>query len=307
MRRWQHRHLVVRIIPARAGFTLGGVVASTTSADHPRSRRVYSTVKSGRMTIEGSSPLARGLPRACEPSDPRRRIIPARAGFTTGLRAIGPTTSDHPRSRGVYRRCSCFARGGVGSSPLARGLHGARGRPRGPPGIIPARTGFTESGAADGDTAGDHPRSRGVYLRPLIHRQEQVRIIPARAGFTDAERGLSVRRWDHPRSRGVYMAGERVDIDARGSSPLARGLPRLAVLLQRPAGIIPARAGFTAGITGKTWVNGDHPRSRGVYVCVASGLTRPSGSSPLARGLRRSSIVIEHGPGIIPARAGFTG
>ena len=204
MRRWQHRHLVVRIVPARAGFTLGGVVASTTSADHPRSRRVYSTVKSGRMTIEGSSPLARGLPRACEPSDPRRRIIPARAGFTGGAPVSRGVGWDHPRSRGVYPASSRGLRFVVGSSPLARGLHGARGRPRGPPGIIPARAGFTESGAADGDTAGDHPRSRGVYLvspfsssvlpgsSPLARglrlasqaKRGSTGIIPARAGFT---------------------------------------------------------------------------------------------------------------------------
>ena len=214
------------------------------------------------MTIEGSSPLARGLPRACEPSDPRRRIIPARAGFTGGAPVSRGVGWDHPRSRGVYPASSRGLRFVVGSSPLARGLHGARGRPRGPPGIIPARTGFTESGAADGDTAGDHPRSRGVYLRPLIHRQEQVRIIPARAGFTDAERGLSVRRWDHPRSRGVYRLMVFMGCSLRGSSPLARGLQighRLEEALPR---IIPARAGFTGRAAPGRCRPGDVPRRR---------------------------------------------
>ena len=183
MRRWQHRHLVVRIIPARAGFTLGGVVASTTSGAHPRSRRVYSTVKSGRMTIEGSSPLARGLPRACEPSDPRRRIIPARAGFTTGLRAIGPTTSDHPRSRGVYRRCSCFARGGVGSSPLARGLPSQFARPALRRWIIPARAGFTRRSWTSPRTTGDHPRSHGVYRKWCRRRGHRRGSSPLARGL----------------------------------------------------------------------------------------------------------------------------
>ena len=91
-----------------------------------------------------------------------------------------------------------------------------------------------------------------------------------------------------------------------GSSPLARGLLRGEPLAGLAAGIIPARAGFTA----RQWVEGiyvrDHPRSRGVYEHPPSLLLRRHGSSPLARGLR------EHGGhgldlvGIIPARAGFT-
>ena len=50
----------------------------------------------------------------------------------------------------------------------------------------------------------------------------------------------------------------------------------------------------------------DHPRSRGVY---SLGLTVGfiwSGSSPLARGLRRHLVVGDGAFGIIPARAGFT-
>ena len=155
-------------------------------------------------------------------------------------------------------------------------LHCGQDRPR-------SRGVYTSGSRCSLENHGSSPLARGLHGRPLAP-QPVNGIIPARAGFTDAERGLSVRRWDHPRSRGVYMAGERVDIDARGSSPLARGLPRLAVLLQRPAGIIPARAGFTAGITGKTWVDGDHPRSRGVY-CVTFDFDAVKwGSSPARAG-----------------------
>ena len=72
--------------------------------------------------------------------------------------------------------------------------------------------------------AGDHPRSRGVYVpfsevnkynygsSPLARgllaaaheRGFNVGIIPARAGFTDFEAFLNDSRVDHPRSRGVY-------------------------------------------------------------------------------------------------------
>ena len=72
------------------------------------------------------------------------------------------------------------------------------------------------------------------------------------------------------------------------------------------AGIIPARAGFTAQSIRRIRRERDHPRSRGVYRSPVSGRIPGSGSSPLARGLRGGSAVVLGGAGIIPARAGFT-
>ena len=51
------------------------------------------------------------------------RIIPARAGFTNIIKKTHRSSQDHPRSRGVYIRSSGRALVGIGSSPLARGLH----------------------------------------------------------------------------------------------------------------------------------------------------------------------------------------
>ena len=51
----------------------------------------------------------------------------------------------------------------------------------------------------------------------------------------------------------------------------------------------------------------DHPRSRGVYSTVLGLRLRATGSSPLARGLRRQRRRHRRSGGIIPARAGFTG
>ena len=172
----------------------------------------------------GSSPLARGLHPAGSEEDAGGRIIPARAGFTeTGcFGSVGE--GDHPRSRGVYlgRRGLIVLR--FGSSPLARGLR-LRGRSTMTRlGIIPARAGFTDKLPEPTEPAGDHPRSRGVYLiRGLIarlgkgssplargllrdHARHRVRagIIPARAGFTDGSGVARTPRADHPRSRGVY-------------------------------------------------------------------------------------------------------
>ena len=91
-----------------------------------------------------------------------------------------------------------------------------------------------------------------------------------------------------------------------GSSPLARGLQSQALNLCSASRIIPARAGFTELHMKADAIDGDHPRSRGVYMSGESSVFYVSGSSPLARGLRQPlpPCLLPHR--IIPARAGFT-
>ena len=72
----------LRIIPARAGFTNRTGFGAIKSQDHPRSRGVYGEGGHIECDVDGSSPLARGLPSACPGRIRGRRIIPARAGFT---------------------------------------------------------------------------------------------------------------------------------------------------------------------------------------------------------------------------------
>ena len=132
-----------RIIPARAGFTECPSIPRRRAEDHPRSRGVYPTVRSGTAAHRGSSPLARGLHSGRGPDRCRLGIIPARAGFTGLRRHPGRGPSDHPRSRGVYRIRRCVPPHMRGSSPLARGLPAQHLQQRGPGGIIPARAGFT--------------------------------------------------------------------------------------------------------------------------------------------------------------------
>ena len=115
-----------------------------------------------------------------------------------------------------------------------------------------------------------------------------------------------MRAADHPRSRGVYGRPLLLAFVSWGSSPLARGLPEAREGPSPPARIIPARAGFTCGSRppgGRRW---DHPRSRGVYHENRFDLLVPEGSSPLARGLLASPLVLAVPGRIIPARAGFT-
>ena len=214
----------------------------------------------------------------------------------------------------------------VGSSPLARGLR-VSGRERSPcGGIIPARAGFTETGAVSAAPGRDHPRSRGVYREgirvdqanvgssPLargllgLHgaRLQGLRIIPARAGFTSLEQVGKREEEDHPRSRGVYLSTTWPGMGSPGSSPLARGLPHRHGAEPVGEGIIPARAGFTTTAPYGRAEPKDHPRSRGVYQGKSTVTRNVAGSSPLARGLLRDGGSESQPARIIPARAGFT-
>ena len=93
-------------------------------------------------------------------------------------------------------------------------------------------------------------------------------------------------REDHPRSRGVYAGVGSGGRGRSGSSPLARGLHIVREAIRDWARIIPARAGFTFAARFPSGTGGDHPRSRGGYAHHIDRLSRSSGSSPLARGLR---------------------
>ena len=95
---------------------------------------------------------------------------------------------------------------------------------------------------------------------------------------------------------------------ARGSSPLARGLPLTPAYWRRRTRIIPARAGFTGPRLRPRRRRGDHPRSRGVYRRVPDGDQRGIGIIPARAGFTKTKReVVATEPWIIPARAGFTG
>ena len=59
----------VRIIPARAGFTLLQEDRGAGAPDHPRSRGVYACLGFSSLESVGSSPLARGLPSRNDAAD----------------------------------------------------------------------------------------------------------------------------------------------------------------------------------------------------------------------------------------------
>ena len=138
-----HYHRRLGIIPARAGFTLAHYFYPALNPDHPRSRGVYVHTEPRRVGRLGSSPLARGLRFVLCWIGAHRRIIPARAGFTSQALILCSTSLDHPRSRGVYVRAALGPVRRRGSSPLARGLLSPTGKSTQRWRIIPARAGFT--------------------------------------------------------------------------------------------------------------------------------------------------------------------
>ena len=198
-----------------------------TCGDHPRSRGEYESVPMAIVPLSGSSPLSRGIHMARPIVRGSHRIIPALAGNTWMFghpeskatdhpRSRGEYQSsasaqlcsgDHPRSRGEYAGAVADLCGGLGSSPLSRGIRGSRCTSRQPRGIIPALAGNTHVLFSVENAAADHPRSRGEYTcqvrkqnstsgsSPLsrgIHGagpklENRTRIIPALAGNTQSQ------------------------------------------------------------------------------------------------------------------------
>ena len=232
------------------------------------------------------SPLTRGLRLGALIAATGVRIIPARAGFTST-----------PPGGGAWP---------TGSSPLARGLR-ARVHPRHrPPQDHPRSRGVYDSARATmTPMVGSSPLARGLLVAKTIEAAKSG-IIPARAGFTFCQPPTLCLLPDHPRSRGVYCGRTLLSHSCRGSSPLARGLPRTPPGRRRKPGIIPARAGFTTPVLRQIETLQDHPRSRGVYAQAAMEAVMVKGSSPLARGLPLSFAGKSTDDRIIPARAGFT-
>ena len=271
-------------------------------------RGVYRLGLTVHQTAGGSSPHARGLPADLPWAHSWARIIPACAGFTTRAAARSTYRRDHPRMRGVYVSSASVRASGAGSSPHARGLPVARMVAAGVRRIIPACAGFTHPAVALTAVLTDHPRMRGVYGRATAAATRcsgsspharglpgrptaeplEGRIIPACAGFTGARSPRVTFRGDHPRMRGVYCWPWPASPPPAGSSPHARGLLLCVLCVLRSLRIIPACAGFTTSTTSTTSTTRDHPRMRGVYSIRAGLPAGASGSSPHARGLRRS-------------------
>ena len=314
------------LIPARAGNTRQLSLHVCIMRAHPRSRGEHHALLPTTSIDQGSSPLARGTRFAQTPDSRRAGLIPARAGNTEVLDVSGAVEGAHPRSRGEhspfgFANVTCW-----GSSPLARGTPTRKFSRFCSPGLIPARAGNTRFDKRADFATWAHPRSRGEHCSlcgvccgmrgssPLARgtrfdgsqKVERRGLIPARAGNTSVARYRAAVSGAHPRSRGEHVRMLSRVLRRLGSSPLARGTPNLGRHILKARGLIPARAGNTCRPRPSAERGRAHPRSRGEHYPPGNRAGVDGGSSPLARGTRRSIPSLATICGLIPARAGNT-
>ncbi len=210
---------------------------------HPRERGEHAESSILGITLDGSSPRARGTPVNDQRMVDVFRFIPASAGNTLRPGSNVYYLPVHPRERGEHCGPSNSIYGQVGSSPRARGTrnNGFEGAIHHR--FIPASAGNTTPFACLSFLPSVHPRERGEHkLEPLMPRIDFGssprargthvdysaddtfdRFIPASAGNTHASaycRGASAV---HPRERGEHFYLDGEGQFTGGSSPRARG------------------------------------------------------------------------------------
>ena len=319
-------NLAPGLIPAWAGKTTRSMSAWIIEAAHPRMGGENFREALVCAVEFGSSPHGRGKPIAASEFEIMRRLIPAWAGKTyRGRTGVRPFTA-HPRMGGE-NLCSSVAVVGVeGSSPHGRGKHlgvipGQAGHR-----LIPAWAGKTcrklrrERAAAAHPRAGGEnstverlslsysgssPRGRGKPASAL-EITVLLRLIPARAGKTASRSYRGRSSWAHPRAGGENFATLACAGVSGGSSPRGRGKRGQTYCRASMLGLIPARAGKTAGRLYTSQTRRAHPRAGGENRARGILNAGMSGSSPRGRGKQPARSEGSGGRRLIPARAGKT-
>ena len=157
----------------------------------------------------------------------------------------------------------------LGSSPLARGVHGNFTGDQCSYRITPACAGNTRPTRKSGRPSEDHPRSREEYkfitilnshflgssplargiLCNVLFEISHDGITPAYAGSTYRNDFGSFLQQDHPRLRGEYYLRGDLEEYPPGSPPLTRGIRVSDWNLHKPVGITPACTGSTHPIS----------------------------------------------------------
>ena len=218
-----------RFIPAGAGNTSACPPARMRVSVHPRWRGEHVPEDNPRDWKDGSSPLARGTPRA---DDERPHAAPV-----------------HPRWRGEHLWPPAVAARVCAVHPRWRGEHVVAvacvvDHDR----FIPAGAGNTRPSMSRTYRPSVHPRWRGEHesFRDRVGRE--YRFIPAGAGNTKLRaKGQKVKPV-HPRWRGEHSRSQLPRLKFNGSSPLARGTRRYKHAPLADARFIPAGAGNTGTI-----------------------------------------------------------
>ena len=305
-RRRRKPHDQGRFIPAGAGNTQYRTRHAREAPVHPRGRGEHVGARGFAAEEGGSSPRARGT-RPVEPAAGGiDRFIPAGAGNTPSRASRRGDRSVHPRGRGehVYRITNNVLM--AGSSPRARGTRQRRHSPSAERTVHPRGRGEHFDVVQRGyKVTGSSPRARGTRAGNQSGCDLR-RFIPAGAGNTleHSERRCIIEV--HPRGRGEHVAGLSRRRTPTGSSPRARGTLIPSTLSQVFPGFIPAGAGNTWHPTPRPHRDTVHPRGRGEHSLDAAVRAVEAGSSPRARGTRRTPLLGRSRRRFIPAGAGNT-
>ena len=318
--------LRARFIPAGAGNTTVMRSAMARSTVHPRGRGEHGEGQDADDHQDGSSPRARGTHAHHVDRARMSRFIPAGAG-NTPLRCHQDTHSEvHPRGRGEHRNTCRLSQVPTGSSPRARGtlveyfddaVH-TRFIPAGAGNTVrelfpkltvtvhPRGRGEHGLAAGGGQTgSGSSPRARGTRSGFLGYSGHD-RFIPAGAGNTGSWPRPCWPGPVHPRGRGEHRLSVATERTVVGSSPRARGTLNNAARTLELLRFIPAGAGNTDLYDLRSIAVAVHPRGRGEHSGDRGWVMSPRGSSPRARGTRRSRRRSRRGSRFIPAGAGNT-
>ena len=298
-----------RLIPACAGKTPSSSSGPTSGTAHPRVCGENPTSDGASLTQAGSSPRVRGKLERCGARRGMWRLIPACAGKTGGVRAVGRGCGAHPRVCGENSCCPASSLLTRGSSPRVRGKLVERLYREGQPRLIPACAGKTPRSTTTSCPAAAHPRVcgenaamevlavmspgssprvRGKRVRRLGRRLTRG-LIPACAGKTPYLPGKATATPAHPRACGENpthpLPGGRVS----GSSPRVRGKHSGVDYVSGVARLIPARAGKTGWPASNGPSRQAHPRACGENLTRSCSFCSSVGSSPRVRGKRRGA------------------
>ena len=236
----------VRLIPARAGKTVGVGVDHVGVQAHPRAGGENLPISQDRMTPSGSSPRGRGKREEPARRRNRRWLIPARAGKTASSCRARVDRAAHPRAGGENAEHRADPVDESGSSPRGRGKRGA---------VVVSQSRNAAHPRAGGENlinagvevlnAGSSPRGRGKRKSRRCGRRR--RLIPARAGKTGSRAFRRRPSTAHPRAGGENGRSIHQLHDVEGSSPRGRGkLAGVGTRIEQRR-LIPARVGKTRG------------------------------------------------------------
>ncbi|ERH32731.1 hypothetical protein HMPREF1550_00919 [Actinomyces sp. oral taxon 877 str. F0543] len=150
-----------RLIPARAGKTMGCFSFGGTVGAHPRACGENDIAGCSPPALQGSSPRVRGKPHRRPARGPAHRLIPARAGKTARWRSRSCWWGAHPRACGENAPLHLKPSEIQGSSPRVRGKLAVLGGEAEERGLIPARAGKTTPPPPASWGPAAHPRACG--------------------------------------------------------------------------------------------------------------------------------------------------